>query len=176
MLAIFSYVVAVLFFTNKVLVLTGRKSGWLLGAVASLLSICYFFVLKLYILTALQCGLVVLMGYGFFVKETKNQKVELVINYSVVLVMSSLVYFAFAGLMTVLEFFTSVSMLLGIYRMTHGKMKIGWLICMVGHLLTAYIMHFQKHQDVYAGFQVASAVVSYIGFLDEKRKSRAPQI
>ena len=78
--------------------------------------------------------------------------------------MTILAIFAFTGMMTVYEFTGAILMLLGTYYLTHRKEAVGWLLYGISHLFAAYVTN-QKGQQFFADFQIASAVVSGIGFM-----------
>ena len=165
MIEIISILVSLIFFVNKILLLIGKKLerlGWLMGSIAAVLAVIYFFLLELYIFTVLEFGLIILMGYGFFVKEIKNPTTEKLIHLFILVVMTVLVFFAFTGMMTIYEFVGAVLMLLGTYFLTHNIYALGWLLYGVSHLFAAYVTN-QKGQQFFADFQIASAAVSSIG-------------
>ena len=172
MIEVISILVSLIFFVNKILVLLGKKIGWLVGAFAAVLAIIYFLMLELYIFTVLEFGLIVLMGYGFWAKEETNLSVEKLIQIVIVVVMTVLVFFAFTGMMTVYEFTGAILMLLGTYFLTHRREALGWLLYGISHLFAAYVTN-QKGQQFFADFQIASALVSAIAFLlIVKKKSK----
>ena len=156
--------VSLILFTNKILVLMGRKSGWLIGAIGCALAIIYLYLIELYVFTALEIGLIVLMLYGYFVKQNKNIHIENTIRIVIILSMMAISYFAFAGLLTVFELISSAGLLFGTYYLTHNKTTLGWLLYCIGHLITAYI-GYNKGQDFFADFQIASAIVSIMGII-----------
>ncbi len=164
MIGTISILVSLIFFVNKILVLVGKKTGWLVGAFAAVLAVTYFFLLKLYIFTVLEFGLVILMGYGYWAKEETNSSVEKLIQKLILTIMTILAIFAFTGMMTVYEFTGAILMLLGTYYLTHRKEAVGWLLYGISHLFAAYVTN-QKGQQFFADFQIASAVVSGIGFM-----------
>lgn len=154
--------VALIFFVNKVLVLVGQKSGWLVGAFAAFLAVLYFYGIGLYIYTALELGLIVLMTYGYFKKEKKNQAVETTIRFLTVVVMTAIAFFAFSGRLTIVELFSTSGLLWGTYLMTHDRLNLGWAVCAVAHVFAGYL-GYNKGQTIFADFQVASAIVSVVG-------------
>jgi len=159
--------VALIFFANKVFVLAGKKSGWLLGAVAASLGVVYFFLVPLYVFTVLEIGLIFLMGYAFVAKE-KNPKMEKAINAVIVIVMVTLTVFVFKGMMTVIEFLASTGLLFGTYFLTHKKIQLGWGFYILAHSLAAIVGYGAK-QSFFADFQIASAIVSIAGVARERR-------
>lgn len=157
--------VSLIFFVNKVLVLIGKKSGWLLGVLAAFLAIFYFYCIGLYVYTALEFGLIVLMGYGFFKSEERKPYVETAIRGVTAIVMFALTWFAFSGFITIIELFSSLGLLAGTYFLTHEKVRVGWLLYSMAHVLAA-ILGYYKEQQFFADFQIASAIVSLIGVHD----------
>jgi len=160
--------VSLIFFANKVFVLMGKKTGWLLGVIAAILAIFYLYMLELYVFTALEFGLIALMGYGFLVGTKKNLRIERLIHMIIFLVMAVFTYFAFNGMMTIYEFLGSAGLLLGTYFLTHDKRQLGWLLYCVAHLITAYLGYL-KGQNFFADFQIASAIISIAGILQVKK-------
>jgi len=159
--------VSIIFFANKVLILIGKKNGWLLGAIAGLLAIFYFFLLKLQIYVVMEFGVFVLMFYGFIVKKEKNQKVELIINLFLVSMLGIFSYFVFTGILTIIEFSSSVSFLMGTYYLTHSKPQLGWILFILAHTGSTYL-GFLKGEDFFGAFQVASIIVAIIGSIYPK--------
>ena len=156
--------VSVIFFTNKTLVLADKKSGWLVGVVAATLATFYFFRIELYIYTVLELGLIVLMGYGFLWAGQKKPLTEMVINWTTAIAMLVMTIFVFTGLMTAVEFGSSVALLLGTYFLTHNQISWGWSLYALAHGLAAYL-GYHKDQQIFADFQVASGIVSLVGLL-----------
>ncbi len=156
--------VSLIFFANKVFVLADKKVGWLLGAVAATLGVFYFYFIGLYVYTALEVGLIILMGYGFLKKDSKNPAMEMTIRLVTIAVMFALAFFAFSGLITVVELGSSLGLLLGTFFLTHRKLKTGWVLYVLGHLLAAYL-GYHKGQQFFADFQIASAIVSFVGVM-----------
>lgn len=155
--------VSLILFTNKVYILKGKKVAWLIGMIGTMLAMAYLYLIGLYVFTVLEIGLVVLMAYGFFQKEEKNLLVEIIINLIIGISAIAMTWFVFNGIMTVCELIGSMGLLIGTYYLTHGKQKIGWLCYLAAHLVTAYL-GYDKHQYIFAFFQIASAVISFIGF------------
>ncbi|HEU0085972.1 MAG TPA: hypothetical protein VFQ59_03395 [Candidatus Paceibacterota bacterium] len=163
MTEILSVLVSIIFFVNKILILIERKSGWLVGAIAAALALIYFILIELLIFTVLEFGLVILMAYGFFFNNRKNLYIEKLIHLTIVCVMTVLASLAFTGMMTIYEFVSAVLMLFGTYYLTHNKEALGWLLYGLAHLFAAYVT-IEKNQQFFADFQIASAIVSAIGF------------
>ena len=160
--------ISLIFFANKTFVLIDKKTGWLIGAIGAIMGTLYFFLLHLYCFTVLDAGLVILMGYGFIVKSQKNQKVENFIHIVIALAMITLGYFAFSGLMTIVEFFSSILLLLGTYFLTHKKISLGWILYAISHILAA-IVGYKVGQMFFADFQIASAIVLIAGLIKARK-------
>ncbi len=156
--------VAVIYFGNKVLVLFGKKSGWLWGSFAALLGIIYFVRIELYTFAVLQGGLVILMGYGAFPVKWKKPIIEWIIISVIVLSLSILTLIVALGAINVWLFIGSVVIIWGTYSLTHGKTKMGWCSYIVSHLIAAGICY-EVHQYIVATFQVLSAIVSIIALV-----------
>lgn len=161
--------VSVILFTNKVYILQGKKVAWLIGMIGTILAMAYLYIIHLYVFTVLEIGLIVLMAYGFFQKEEKNLTVEKFINIIIILSAVAMAWFVFTGIMTIFELVGSMGLLIGTYCLTHNKQKIGWLCYLVAHLFTAHL-GYDRHQYFFADFQIASAIISFIGFKEYFRK------
>ncbi len=160
--------VSLILFSNKIFVLLGKKTGWLLGAIGCTLAIAYLYLIGLYVFTTLEFGLVALMLYGFFVRDNKNTRIENLIRVITIIAMLAMTYFAFAGMMTIYELLSSAGLLFGTYYLTHNKIALGWALYCVGHLITAYL-GYSKNQNFFADFQLASAMISIIGMIQTKK-------
>jgi len=160
--------VSIIFFLNKILVVSGskesniRRIGWLLGAIGSVLAVVFSLMLHLYVFAVLQFGLIFLQGYGFLAKRDKNMRVEKLLNLIIFVMMVTLAYFLSVGILTLFELGGSIGILLGIYFLTHSNQKLGWILCAFGHGCTVYVMH-EKSQYIFAIFQVLSIFVSIYG-------------
>ena len=153
--------VSVAFFSQKVLVLLGKKAGWLIGAITALVATIYFLLINLYCFAALDVGLIALMAYGFFIKK-KSPKIEKAINIIIAAIMLILVYSTFTGLMSIIEFISSIGLMIGTYWLTHQKVAHGWAAYTIAHIL-ASIVGYGAEQHFFADFQVASAIITFIG-------------
>lgn len=165
------WVVSVIFFANKAFVLVGIKTGWLLGVVAAILAVFYFYLIDLYVYTILEIGLVVLMGYGFLKGEKRNNNVENWIRGTMILVMAILAVLAFHGFITIIELAGSLLMLFGTFLLTHRSEKAGWFIYTLAHFCSIYI-GYEKSQAVFLDFQIASAIVTAAGFITKSNNHR----
>ncbi len=168
MLQVLQVAVSLIFFANKVFVLIEKRSGWLLGTIAAILACWYFFLLNLFVYTALEIGLVILMGYGFLKKDQTNKKVEWFIRLSLLTSMTVIAIFSFQGKLTSAEFGSSIFMLFGTYHLTHKAKRFGWLLYALAHCGAAYI-GYAKLQNLFGDFQIASAIVCFAGVINSKK-------
>jgi hypothetical protein len=158
--------VSLLFFSNKVFVLVGRKKiGWIFGVFAASFGVLYFYLIEFYVYTALEFGLIALMGYGFLKKDASSPLVENGIRLITAFVMIVLCFFAYSGVLTAVELGSSLGLLIGTYRLTHGKIVTGWAFYVLAHLLAAYL-GYSKGQIFFADLQVASMIVSIVGVMN----------
>lgn len=157
-------IMSIILFANKVLLLIGKKEGWLIGAFGTVLAIIYLLLIRFPIMATAEVGIFALMLYGFFPKESFSKKVEYSLRALTFFIIIFLSWFTFSGVLTMIEFLASVSVLVGVYLFTHNKEFLGWFLYFIGHVLTAYMAH-ERHQDFFEHFQIASAVVSLIGMI-----------
>jgi len=160
-------IMSVAFFAQKVFILIDKKSGWLVGALSALIGTVYFYSVHMYCFATLECGLTILMFYGYFTKETKNSTVERIINIVTASCITALAYWAFAGVMTVAEFVSSLSSMAGVYWLTHRKLKLGWLSLGISRILAA-VVGYHANQWFFADFQLASTIVALAGWWQAK--------
>ncbi len=163
LLTILEISISLLFFAGKLGVLIDKKFGWFVGALGASVGFFYFFLLNLYVFTVLEVGLVVLMGYGAFPEKWKGYKTERMIYLVIVVVMVFFTWFAFSGKLTVFETIASIGLVVGTYLLTHHRQQFGWVAYCIAHIAASYV-GYQKDQEFFADFQVASAIVSLFGF------------
>lgn len=161
-MAFLQIAVALIFFVNKVLVLVGRRVGWLAGAIAASLGTYYFYRIGMNVYAVLDLGLIVLAMYGYFAGKQRNLHVENVIRIATFVAMSAISFFAFNGKLTGIEFVSSASLLWGTFLLVRGKTNLGWGVSILAHTTAAYL-GYDRGQEIFAHFQVASVVVSIIG-------------
>ena len=162
-------VVSITYFAQKIFILYGKKSGWLVGVVAALLAIVYYQRIGLHIYVVLNIGMSVLMAYGFFKKADKKPMVELAIRLVTLVVMGYMTFHVFRGTMTIVELISSAVLLFGTYLLTHDYMKSGWGLFFVGHAF-AVPLGYEKMQYIFMWFQVASAIASVVGMMQKPKK------
>ena len=85
--------------------------------------------------------------------------------------MLALGYFAFTGVMTLVQFFSSVLLLMGTYYLTHKKLSWGWILYAISHVLAA-IVGYKVGQIFFADFQIASAIISIAGLIKVIKTAR----
>ncbi|MDP1760260.1 MAG: hypothetical protein Q8L01_02305 [Candidatus Woesebacteria bacterium] len=168
MVHILELAVSLVFFANKALVLVGRKTGWLLGAIGAILAVFYFYLIDLYVYTILEAGLIVLMGYGFLKTEKENRSVENLIRVALALLMLTLAFQTFKGFLTIVELAGALLMLWGTFLLTHKSETLGWFIYGLAHLCSTYI-GYEKGQQTFLDFQIASAIVCFAGSMRKRR-------
>lgn len=170
MIQVLEVAVSLIFFTNKTLVLIGKRSGWLIGSIAAALACWYFLLLNLYVYVAMEAGIILLMGYGFIKKEKTKTTAEWIIRLTILISMLVITIFAFQGQLTIFEFISSLSFMFGTYWLTHKKEIWGWLLFLAAHIISCHI-GYSKNQNMFADFQIASAIVCLTGVI-KTSKSR----
>jgi len=156
--------VSILYFFNKVLLLFNKRTGWIIGALASGLAIIYFINIDLYIFCALEVACFCIMVYGALGR--KNAK--LVSAYIYGLCAAVTVYLMLKLPETgVVEFLTSILFMLAFVNLADDRKRLGWIFLAVAHGIMVYIT-FEKEQYVFAFLQGASVLVSFVGVLKPK--------
>lgn len=139
-----------------------KKSGWLFGAIAGMFAVFYFLFLKLYIYSLMEFSIFILMSYGYiFFKEIKP-KYEFIVNLFIILILSLLSFFVFSGLLTIIEYTSSITFIVGTYFFNQRKIFIGWFLFIFSHLGSTYLGYI-KEEYFFMYFQIASIVVAIIG-------------
>jgi len=163
--------ISLIFFSNKIGFFLSRKNpiGWWLAAIASILAIFYFLFLNLFVYAVGEVGLFILTVYGAVVKK-ENRRIEIGVESLTFFIALILAFYTFQGQLTILEFFSAVGMLVAFYLLhpKNGiwKMKWGWAILAATHVSAAYL-GYVKHQEMFAHFQIASAIIGIGGALKE---------
>ncbi len=160
-------------FLHKVFLLkSDKKIAWVLGIVASVISIAYFYSIDLNIYAGLEVGFIVLMLYGL--TKQKTQKVENFIVIFMGIFCLILAYLSFVGVLTVLELISSITPLMSIYYLAKDKLKIGWILMVITCLITTFVV-FEKGQIIFALYQVISLLLALYG-LKKSYSNKLPQL
>ncbi len=159
-------VVAIIFFSNKVLVLIGYKIGWFLGMTGALLATVYLYLLGFYAYAILEIGLIFLMGARYFTDG--NVVIEKWIRWVVISSTILAGIYAFTGVITIWEIIASLSMLAGTYCISNKLYKrLGWFLYFITHGITAWLSY-QKNQQFFGDLQIASAIIAFIGYFPKR--------
>lgn len=173
------------FFNNKVLLLFGqplqKTIGWLLGTVAAILFIVYFFLIDTKILSVLEIGLLLLMGYRFVAGSVTNKKIEYGLGVVTWIGIGFLVVLAQAGYMTWIQCVGAFGMFLGTYFLisvhqsqthsVHIRERAGWFLYGIGHVATSYI-GYEKAEWVFLLFQVWQLFLCLVGSVYVNKRKR----
>ncbi len=162
----FELLVSLLSFVHKIFLLKKeRHIAWILGIVASVLSIIYFYSIGLFIFSGLEVGLTVLMAYGLL--KTKTKKIDNFINIGTGIFCFMLAYLSFTGILTITEFAASIGSLLGIYFLAHNKNRTGWFIWNITHIVIIYVT-LSKQQYIFSLYQTFCLIVAIVGLVRSK--------
>lgn len=153
--------VAVLYFINKVLLSLGKKSGWQIGLLASILAIFYFYNLGSILLVGLEISFLSILLFGLLThqKELKHQE----ILYGIMIFVMILLFFILKE-SSWLEFSISLLFILAIFGLAHRWLIIGWILMLCGHLLMGYFTY-QKGEFIFASMQFLSAIVALFAII-----------
>lgn len=177
-------IASVLFFSNKTLLLLGKKMdrriGWLCGTIGAILFIIYFFLIGTPILSVLEIGLTILMLYRFLAKEKTNRTIEYGLGILTGVFIVILTILANKGTMSTAQFFGAFGMLVGTYFLIRAKQqsdyisvkeRCGWIFYGTGHFFTSYI-GYQKHEWIFFIFQAWQILLCLSGFLARDSRKR----
>jgi predicted cation transporter len=160
--------VSLLYFLNKLLLSLEKKTGWVIGILASATSLVYFLWLNSYIIAVLEGGVLLLMLYGFL-NHSKKFRAELLAYFLIAAIMGYLLFTLEES--TWLEFILSITFLLAIHSLASHKWILGWLFMGVSHVLLA-LFTFQKEQYFFAVMQICSAGVAVYAISKNRQRSR----
>jgi hypothetical protein len=91
------------------------------------------------------------------------------VDVFIVAIMAMIAILAFAGTLTVIEFFASIGFLIGTKFLSKAKTeRIGWLIYAFVHILTGYVF-FEKEQFFFFGTQILSVAIATIAVVRRKK-------
>ena len=177
-------IASLLFFSNKTLLLLGKKVnkqiGWLCGTLAAILFVIYFFKIGTPILSVLEIGLTILMMYRFFAGSKTNKSIENGLGILTGIFIVILTILTSQGTFTLAQFFGAFGMLIGTYLLISSeqqneyitiKERCGWLLYGFGHLFTSYI-GYEKHQWIFFIFQYWQMFLCFGGFATNDFKRR----
>lgn len=163
-------IVSILYFTNKVLLFLEKKSGWLIGILASALSSVYFLGLKFYIIFLLEIACFLIMVFGWFGK--KNSKLFSYFVYSAITVVMLFLLFNIeeSGPM---EFFTSICFMAAFLLLAENRWHLGWSSLSVAHFLMLFIS-LGKDQNLFATMQAMSVIVCLLAIIKKTKFIKNP--
>jgi hypothetical protein len=161
--------IVLVFFTNKLLILIGKKFGWLLGIFAASLAIFYFHFSNLIPYMILNIGIVVLMIYGFL-NPKENFVIKVLVRLILVGVPAALLFFVFNGLLLVPQLLACLGIFFGTYFLIFPQTWIGWLILGIANFLAAYLGYIKGH-IFFADFQLATAILAFIGVVTKAKQT-----
>ncbi len=149
-----------------------KKIAWIIGIIASVISIFYFYLIGLNIYAGLEIGFIVLMLYGL--TKRKTQRVENFIIIFMGVFCLFLAYLSFVGFLTLLELVSSITPLISIYYLAKNKNKTGWIFMVITCLITTFVV-FEKGQVIFATYQVISLLLALYG-LKKSYSKTSPQL
>ncbi|MCK9408025.1 MAG: hypothetical protein WCX28_10025 [Bacteriovoracaceae bacterium] len=160
--------VVLVFFASKVLILIGKRFGWLFGIFAASLAIIYFYSTGMVAYVIVQVGILAAMVYGFL-KPSKKIIFELPTRLIIAAVVMTLAVFVMNGSLALPKSIVSIGLLLGNYFLTQSNFRIGWILLGLSNAFSAYFGYSNGHV-FFADFQMATAVVAFIGVISQRMK------
>ena len=158
-------IVAILYFLNKIFLYFEKKTGWVIGILASSLAIFYYLNLKLYIFMSLEVGSLLIMILGFI-----GANISKVFNYIVYSLLTLIMLFLLVNIEEsgILEFTTSMLFIISYLALAQNKWQWGWLILGIAHLLMLFILK-EKAQFFFSTLQGLSVVVCLLAILKKSK-------
>lgn len=159
-------------FLHKILLLRkDRRIAWIIGILASVISIFYFYNISLFVYAGSEIGFGLMMLYAFL--DIKNQKIRDLTNLLTGIFCLFLAYLTFTGALTVLELVSSITALLGIYYLAHRKEKIGWWLSIVTCVITLGVV-FSNGQNVFSFYMFFSLLLAIYGLKKNSHHEAKP--
>lgn len=155
---ILEVIVSSIYLVNKIFLLLEKKSGWLLGIIASSLACIYFLTIRLFIFMSLEVAVLMIMIFGFL--GTKNTKLFTNIVYGVIILVMLYLLFNIEE-SGILEFITSILFIIAFLALARLKWYWGWSFLGISHLLMLIVTQ-SKEQYFFAVMQGFSVVVCIV--------------
>ncbi|WP_459212311.1 nicotinamide mononucleotide transporter [Aquimarina rhabdastrellae] len=157
-------IVSLLYFTNKIFLSIEKRTGWIIGALASATAMLYFISIKVYLLLILEAGFFALMLYGL--KNHKaSQKNNIFIYAIMILTMLGMLFTM--DEVHILEFIVSIGFILAIHSLAVHRWKLGWIIMGISHAFMA-VFAYQKEQHFFMTMQLISIIVAIYALLKKR--------
>ena len=148
-------IVSCLYFSNKLLLLFEKKSGWVLGLAASALAMVYFFNLSLYLFFSLELACFVIMLMGLFAEKLSIKLAVIIYSIVALVMVYLLINIRESGW---LEFITSILFMCAFLLLAKRKLYNGWLCLGISHGLMLLVT-FEKGAYFFALMQGLSLLV-----------------
>ncbi len=169
-LLIFQILSSVFGFANKLLLLLGKRSGWMLGFLAGILFVIYFFLIGFTIYAVVQIGFSFLMLYGYFSYKALSKSARIIATVLLSFIALGITIITFNGGLTMLEALSALLASWATYFLASKDNTKGWGTFCIAHLILIYLTAL-KHQYISAIFQALSAVVSVLGIIKESKNA-----
>jgi hypothetical protein len=166
----FEVFIVIMFFANKLLLLAGKRFGWLLGIIAANLAIVYFYSRGMIPYSVLQVGVLAAMIYGYELPE-KRSSLELPVRLTIGAVIMVLCAFVLTGSLSASKALVSIGNLLSNYFLARSNYQRGWLLLGLCNAAAAYFGYINGF-IFFADFQMATAIVACIGLFLPKLKDK----
>ncbi len=154
-------IVSILYFSNKVFLFFEKKTGWVLGIMASGLAVFYFYFLSFYMLLSLEFACLTVMIFGLFGSNRYKNFSYIVYGIVTIVMLYLLFNIEESGF---LEFTTSVLFILAFLFLAKDKWKIGWGFLALAHSLMLIILK-GSGQIFFATMQGLSVLVCILALL-----------
>ena len=171
-LLIFQILSSILGFANKLFLLLGKRTGWMLGFLAGIFFVIYFFLIGFNVYAVVQIGFSFLMLYGYFSHRVISKNARIVATILLSLIAIGITFITFKGGLTLLEAISALLASWGTYFLASKNNTKGWSTYLIAHLILIYLTAI-KQQYIFALFQALSAVVSILGIMKESKNTRA---
>ncbi len=158
---ILEIIVSILYLTNKIFLLLGKKSGWTIGIIASGLASVYFFILKFYLFFSLELACLSIMIFGFL--GSKNTKLISYIVYTIIVIVMVILMINIeeSGF---LEFSTSILFMGAFLLLAQNRWHYGWAALGLAHFLMILVLQ-GKNQYFFTTMQALSVCVCILALL-----------
>ncbi len=159
-------VVALLYFANKIFLSQEKKTGWILGAMASATAIFYFISIEVYLLLILESGFFILMLFGL--KNHKSSPQKNIYIYGIMIITMLGMLFVVDEVQPI-EFLVSVGFIVAIHSLAVHRWKLGWVIMGMSHIIMAYFTY-EKQQYFFALMQGVSVFIAIYALMKKRQE------
>lgn len=134
------WLIALVFFWQKLELSQNQKSGWLIGGFGSILAVWYFYETNLFVYMIGNIGGVILSVYAYFyVKKNRLDNVDIILRIIIALFLFVVMIYTFQGSVSIAEFVSILCFYVAPFFFFLRKLRIAWATFLLAYMLGCYI-------------------------------------